>query len=86
MSPVKPEEVVLPSEVIEIFNELIRENWEEDHCIVNTEEAVSRMKQELGKWEGTWLEIESVYRRSGWKVDYKTRPNGEEYYLFEIDG
>ena len=97
--PIKPEDVIdakkktLPSEVIDSFNFLIARNWngrsatvlQKDVC----DEIVRRMGLDGGTreriYENHWLDVEAIYRATGWVVTYD-KPGycetGEPYFKF----
>ncbi len=78
--PIKPGEVTkekertLPDAVLETFNELIAQNWNGYSATVKQDEVVNALeKKGLNRQEiysKGWLDVENIYRASGWSVDY----------------
>lgn len=88
--PIRPDEVVsakreaIPDEVIEIFNELIGRNWNGYVSVVQQNEVVARLCDKLGisreeVFERHLLDVESLYKNEGWKVDYDSPAYNETY-------
>lgn len=84
--PIKPNEVkpIIPNEVIEVFNSLIKESWDGIYARVLQWRAVKLIAQKMSITkkdvlaEG-YLNIEEIYRAVGWQVNYNN-----EYYSFEF--
>jgi hypothetical protein len=79
--PMKPSEVAkakqrkLPSAVIAVFDELIAESWHDGEAVVGQNEAVKRIAERLKiprqeVFDRDLLDVEEVYRKAGWKVEY----------------
>lgn len=89
IGPISPKDVEkekiinFPSEVFEAFNELIIENSGSGEIYVGQKEVVARMIQKgLSKdeiYKKGWLDVEDVYRKAGWKVDYDKPGYNEDY-------
>lgn len=80
----------VPPQVLEAFNELITENLSGGYAIITQKEAITRIQskinQTLGNYyspddicERGWLDIEDIYRKAGWKVEYD-KPGFNETY------
>jgi len=74
----------IPDEVIEVFNALIAEDYEDGEAVVRQDEAVKRIaermkipRQEI--FDRKLLDVEEIYWRAGWKVDYD-KPGFNETY------
>lgn len=78
VKPVSPDQVLLPSipdEVIEIWNELIKEAWDGRRSYIKQPYAVALISNRLGitkqqAFDRHLLDIESIYEEAGWKVEY----------------
>lgn len=97
VKPIKPEEVKtkreFPDFVIEAFNELIQNRWNEDkgRSIVKQEDAIQTIIEKSSKYgepinrgeifSNKYLDVEDVYRENGWVVEYMKQP----YYSDEDD-
>ena len=98
--PIKPKDIVsakkesMPDQVIEAFNELIAEKWDGSSSTVKQSDAVKRIISKFG-WDKTqsnelfdnhWLDVEPIFRKAGWKVEYDKPGFNETYpatYTFE---
>ena len=65
----------LPQEVLDVFDELIVENWCDGEAVVGQDEIVKRLAERLKMprqeiFDRHLLDVEDVYRRAGWKVEY----------------
>jgi hypothetical protein len=89
--PITPDEVVarkteiLPSEVFDVFNDLIATNWNGVMAIVQQGDAVSAIEGKLGisskeVFERNLLEIDECYRAAGWEVTYDKPAFNESHY------
>ena len=91
--PITPGEVSLdvskPPQVVEAFNELIRELWDGHQAIILQSEAVTRIhnktgwprdhiyaKSDIGR---SMLDVEPLYREAGWIVEYDKPAYNEDY-------
>ena len=89
VQPIQPEDIAeefiksIPPEVIESFNELIVLHFNGDSSVVLQAEVVERMLEKgLSRkdiYSRGWLNVESIYRKAGWSVDYD-RPGYNEVY------
>lgn len=92
MKPISPHEVVgkkkslLPDEVLDAFNELIAEHFSGRSSKFEQSKVIDRIlekfhhkleKDELFK--NHWLDVEDVYRESGWIVEYDKPGYNESY-------
>ncbi len=87
--PITPAEVVklkvtlIPDEVINAFNELIAENFSGGSSSFTEKKVVARIvKKGISSAEAYanhWLDVEDIYRKSGWKVDYDKPGYNESY-------
>lgn len=81
----------IPDYVIDAFNDLLTENYQEDETIMFAyieQEDVIRKILEYSKddeltreiiFKKHYLDIENLYRNNGWEVDYK-KPMADEYF------
>ena len=83
--PITPKEAVglkqnqIPEEVYNAFNELISKNLQHGYACFRQDDVVKlikrnmqlnpEMRQEL--FDSQWLNIEEIYRKAGWKVEYE---------------
>ena len=93
--PITPEDVAdkkleaMPEAVIEAFNELIVKGWDGRCATVVQDEVINRI---IGKMQpdnpsqlrtkifaNHWLDVEDIYRKSGWKVEYDEPGFNESY-------
>ncbi len=89
VQPISPKEVIdkklssIPSEAIEAFNELIAQNTGRANIVVKQEEVVALMvKKGLHReqiFKNGWLDIEDIYRKAGWRVEYDKPGYNEDY-------
>lgn len=104
VKPIKPEEVVkkikddFPNYVVEAFNSLIQEKWNETkgRAVVYQEESIQTILK-LAESNGTpierhdifsngYLDIEELYRENGWEVEYMKQPyysNEDDFFVFK---
>lgn len=92
-APIRPDQVVaskaaaMPDAVLEVFNELIAENWDGYSAVVKQAEAVDRIVAKLlptmpdvnDRIWGGWLNVEPHYRLAGWIVEYDKPAYNETY-------
>jgi hypothetical protein len=86
---ISPSEVVtqqlesFPPEVIEVFNQLIAEKFNGYDATVLQKDAVAALeKQGLDShdiYDRGWLNVEDIYRKQGWKVEYDKPGYNESY-------
>jgi hypothetical protein len=93
IKPISPKDVVtakqesMPDNVIEAFNELIAEKWNGSSSTVKQADAVERIIKKFGwdkeqedeLWDDNWLDVEPIFRKAGWKVEYD-KPGFNESY------
>jgi hypothetical protein len=89
VKPIKPADVEskvissFPDEVIEGFNELITENYHSGVSSFKEKEVVARIvKKGISSktlYKNNWLDVEDLYRKSGWIVEYD-KPGFNESY------
>lgn len=88
--PVTPDEIQevknndIPPEIIEIFNLLIVKNWNGRSATVmqNTAMAQAVAKLDVSRqfiFDNHWMDVEDVFRRAGWKVEYDKPGHNESY-------
>lgn len=94
--PIRPSEVanlkrtVIPSEVIEAFNELILKDFAAGSATVIQKEVVKLAEQKLKlsqpkpHFDMHWLDVEDMYRAEGWKVKYDKPAYCENYDAFFV--
>lgn len=83
---VKPKKPVIPDFVVEAFNELIKDKWNEriGRAIVKQEEAVQKILEKVPQneenpfkrsdiFKNHYLDVEDLYRECGWVVKYTKR-------------
>lgn len=80
----------VPAQVLEAFNELIVEGLCNGSSTVSQKDAVARIQSKINATLGNeytyqeicdrgWLNVEDIYRGSGWKVTYD-KPGYNETY------
>ena len=89
VKPIKPGEVAkkkindFPDAVFEAFNELIAENFGGSSAHFEQAEAEKLMVAKgLGRtdiYKKGWMDIEDVYEKAGWEVDYDSPGYNESY-------
>lgn len=90
VKPITPEEVdeqrinCIPDEVITIFNEMIVENWRGSYAHVDQDAVVTRIAARMNVerqyvFDRGWIDIEPIFRRVGWKVEYDKPAYYESY-------
>lgn len=89
--PIKPSEVVkvVPSFMIEIFNELIQENWDGNSSTFKLDQAMQKLKsKDPGvanvAYDKRYFDVESIYRKEGWKVEFDKPGYNEDYDAFFV--
>lgn len=89
VKPLSPQEfkVQLPDEVIESFNELIRENFKIKSAKVYQDDVIERILNKFNDsvsrqqiFDNCWLDVEGVFGEVGWDVVYD-KPAYYETYL-----
>lgn len=86
VQPLKPSQVekkkheLIPDAVLEVFNELIGKNWDGNYSKFTLKEARALITKKLGKMPEIYmLDVESIYRKAGWKVTFDS-PGWDESY------
>jgi len=106
IKPIKPSEVIkfkqesIPDAVFQAFNELIAQKWDGDSATIRKDDLLERYFKIIGKrndranreklYEDHSLDIEEIYSKEGWKVNYESPSYGdsdfESYWEFEVKG
>lgn len=88
VKPITPEEVVdskanvIPNAILVATNLLIAENWNGDNSIFKLKtlkEKIQEVDPELTISNVRWLDIEPIYRKAGWVVEYHSPAMDETY-------
>ena len=88
IEPIRPHEVedtaIKPDDVIQVFNELIKKYWDGTQAIFEQVEAARLIAERMNVeqkvlFENKHLDIEYVYRRAGWVVEYDKPGYNESY-------
>lgn len=89
VKPITPAKVValkasiFPDEVLEAFNELIAENFTGGVASFTEKKVVARIvKKGISSsqaYANNWLDVEDIYRKNGWKVEYDKPGYNESY-------
>ena len=87
--PIRPEEIAgekvksLPDEVLSSFNELLIQNDRGGRTIVKQDDVIAIMVNKgLDQdqiFKNGWLDVEDIYRKEGWKVEYDKPAYNEDY-------
>lgn len=91
--PIRPDQVKkkIPSEVIQIVNDLISEAWDGKRATIKQNAIVAKIcdrlnvKREFVFAKG-WLDFEILFENAGWEVTYDRPSIGdtyEAYFRFE---
>ena len=99
IKPITPAEVEnkeIPDEIIAAFNALILKNWTTSGAKIDQEDVLRlAMKnfKESGKeisadkvFDNGWMDVESVFKKEGWRVTYDKPAyfeTYEAYYIFK---
>ncbi len=83
----------IPNEVIDIFNELIKNDYTGVRAVVFQDDVLKALEKKGFKredvFEKRWLDVEGIYKKKGWKVAYD-RPGynetGRAYFEFVAKG
>lgn len=99
VAPIKPSEVAkrkqetMPDAVLESFNELIAEDFSNGSATVIQKKVVALMIAKGLKrddiFDKGWLDVEGIYRKAGWKVEYDKPGFNESYeakFIFSSKG
>jgi len=92
IEPIKPSEIVkakrkaLPDAVIETFNKMIARSWDGTMATIRQDDIIAELisKEDFPYTRGDifdnhFLDIEDVYRKAGWKVEYDKPGYCENY-------
>lgn len=93
--PITPDEVIsrkkesLPDEVIEAFNELIAFNWNGYQASIKQEDVCNLICKKLNIFDNIvfknqYLDVEDIYRESGWDVKYDKPGYNEDYEAYFV--
>lgn len=83
-------QVTFPPEVFEAFNTLITENFNAGSARVVQKDAVAKIVSLMNLekddivYEKGWLNVEDVYRKAGWKVEYDKPAYNETYNAYFV--
>lgn len=93
VKPISPSKVKtsIPDVVVEIFNDLIEEFWQNNQSKVPQSRAVSDIAFALeipkqNVFNKGYLNIEELYRKAGWVVIYSSPDwgeSGDSYFIFK---
>lgn len=91
VSPITPSqctsERIFPDYVLEAFNHCIQKHLSGKRAIVHQNEVISQIC-ERGKiargdvFDNSFLDVEDVYRKAGWRVRYDKPGYNEDYEAF----
>lgn len=97
IKPITPAEVYnkpIPDEIIAAFNALIIKNCSLRSATVYQNEALKlalKNFKDAGKkvtsqqiFDNNWLDVESTFKKAGWKVTYDKPAYNEEYEAFFV--
>lgn len=89
MEPIRPEEVVarqgeqIPPEVIKAFNDLIVKNFIGGKAVISQKEVLDLLQVrgfDIGDISTKrFLDVEEIFRKAGWKVEYDKPGYNESY-------
>lgn len=98
--PIRPDQVLkakaaqIPEFVFEAFNAMITKNWNGRSARVDQSEVLAEIRfrqvdaepryRGLDPFVEHWLDVESVYRTAGWRVDYDKPGFNESYEAFFV--
>lgn len=88
--PIKPNEIqqrqmdAIDDAVIEVWNNLITKNFRGKQAVVYQDDAITAIQSVMGVdrsdvFKNGWLEIEPLFQRAGWKVEYDKPGYNESY-------
>lgn len=104
VEPIRPSEVLQKvkekiqarSEVIEAFNEMIVENWDGTSSSFTQDKVIERIILKFDNdttrediFKNRWLDVEDLYRKQGWIVEYDKPAYNEDYdarFIFSRKG
>ncbi len=95
IEPISPDDAIIkkqsiiPDIVIECFNELIAQNYTDNESTFKQDDVVELIRQKMTTvqpdvknriiYGSHWLDVESIYRKKGWIVEYD-KPGFNESY------
>lgn len=91
IEPIKPNDVIdeklksIPPEVIESFNEIIVEKFNGTESTFKQDDVITKILNKLTNinksdiFNKHWLDVEEIYRKIGWKVEYDKPGYNESY-------
>ena len=92
IAALSPKEVVnarkasMPDVVIEVFNQLIAEKFNGHNAVVHQDQVVKELVAKgLDRgdiFQKGWLDVEDIYRKKGWKVEYDKPGYNESYEAY----
>ncbi len=87
--PIRPKDIpdkkleAIPDVVIKIFNKLIAQHCTNGCSVVRQDDVVDELVEEgfnrTEIYENNWLDVESIYEKAGWIVNYDTPGYNENY-------
>lgn len=91
--PITPEECtnkkleLIPNEVIECFNEMIAENFNGHSATIKQKDICATIADRLYVsttyvYSQKWLDIEDIYKKFGWKVEYDKPSYCDAHFIF----
>ena len=90
IKPLSPNDVqeefnkTIPQFIIEAVNKLIVKNWNGDESVVKQNEILDLVCHNEGPsrqevFGNHWLDVEDLYRKAGWSVEYDKPAYNETY-------
>ena len=90
VKPITPKEALklkastFPDGVIEAFNEVIAKNLDQGYSTFKQKEVLKAIALKMGATqdatcENGWLDVEDIYRKAGWVVEYDKPAYNESY-------
>lgn len=93
VKPITPRQAAsgkqIPDAIIQVFNDLIAENYNNGLAKVTQDAAIRRIEEETGLsraevFDKGWLDVEGLYEAAGWNVTYDKPGYNETYGAFFI--
>ena len=96
VQPIAPQDVVdkklenIPNAVIESFNELIAKKFNGSQSTIKQDEIVKHILSKDGSinrqdiFDNHWLDVEEMYRKIGWDVEFDKPGYNESYEAFFV--
>jgi len=80
----------IPEQVYEAFNEMIVQNWDGREANFKLKDVANLALRKIqasydqnmtrqGMYDRGWLDVESAYRKAGWKVEFDKAAYNETY-------